>query len=97
MGEPFERFKLSTAAEQLAEEAGHELNCEKPLPRKVGEDGVDTGAKGLQYDWLPSHQQLWVQVSKDRVSSIDQPVNGSKLTNKDETNQGMERESIDMD
>ncbi|KAI8710831.1 hypothetical protein NCS52_01525800 [Fusarium sp. LHS14.1] len=66
MGEPFERFKLSTAAEQLAEQAGHELNSERPLPRKVGEDGVEIGAKGLQYDWLPRHQQLWVQVSKDR-------------------------------
>jgi hypothetical protein len=70
MSDSFERFELSATAKGLVEAAGQNLTGKKPLRQKT-----DESAKGFQYDWCRQHQLLWDQVSKDRVSGTEPPIN----------------------
>ncbi|CRK23263.1 hypothetical protein BN1723_003018, partial [Verticillium longisporum] len=45
---------------------GMNLIGQRPLPRVVDDKGVDTGAKGYQYDWTQQQQLLWNEVARIR-------------------------------
>ncbi|KAG7113841.1 hypothetical protein HYQ46_012882 [Verticillium longisporum] len=46
--------------------SGMNLIGQRPLPRVVDDKGVDTGAKGYQYDWTQQQQLLWNEVARIR-------------------------------